>query len=67
MVDIIPGNNVMHASGHRGAYGKDQALLKCPPQHAEDTVSLRAVWQVCHTVCAWVPHPRVWVLLLKEF
>lgn len=57
----------MHAGGHGGAYGEDEALLKGLLQHAEDTVSLRAVWQVCHPVCAWIPHPRVWMLLLKEF
>lgn len=57
----------MHAGGHGGAYGEDEPLLKCPPQHAEHAISLRVVWQVCHAVCAWIPHSRVWMLLLKEF
>lgn len=53
----------MHAGGHGGAYGEDEPLLKCPPQHAEYAVSLRVVWQVRHPVCAWIPHSRVWMLL----
>lgn len=33
-MNIIPGNNIIHASGHGGAYGEDEALFKRPTQHA---------------------------------
>ena len=63
MVDVVPGNDVMHARCHGGTNGEDKALFEGPPQQAQDAVPLGAVWEISHAVRSRVPHP--WVRMLR--
>ena len=62
-MDVVPGDDVMHARRHGGTDGEDKALFEGPPQQAQDAVPLGAVWEVGHAVRSRVPHP--WVRMLR--
>lgn len=66
---VIPGDDILHARSHGGTDGEDKALFEGPAQQAQHTVPLRAVREVGHTVCSWVPNTWVgvfWLLATKE-
>ena len=65
-MNVIPGDDIMHACGHGGADSEDEALLKGPPQQAQNSVPLWAVGQVGNSVRARIPDSWVWVLLLQR-
>lgn len=66
VVDIVPCDDIMHACGHGRSYSEDEPLFKSPPKQPQHTVSLGAVREVGHPISAWIPHPRVRVLLLEK-
>lgn len=66
MVDVVPGNDVMHSCGHGGPYGEDEALFEGPAEQAQDPVPLWAVWEVSHAVRTRVAYTRVRVLRLHD-
>lgn len=63
-MNVIPGDDILHARGHGGTDGEDKALFEGPAQQAQHTVPLRAVREVGHAVCSWVSNTGVWVLWL---
>ena len=63
-MNVIPGDDILHARSHGGTDGEDKALFKGPAQQAQHTVPLRAVREVGHAVCSRVPNTRVWVFWL---
>lgn len=63
-MNVIPGDDILHARRHGGTDGEDKALLEGPTQKAQHTIPLGAVREVGHTVCSWVPNTRVWVFWL---
>ena len=65
-MDVVPGDDVVHASGHGGTDGKYEALFEGPPEQAQHAVAIGAVWEVGYAVCSWVPYSWVWMLWLEE-
>lgn len=63
-MNVIPGDDILHARSHGGTNGEDKALFKGPAQQAQHAVPLRTVREVGHAVCSWIPDTRVWVLRL---
>lgn len=63
-MNVIPGDDILHARSHGGTDGEDKALFEGPAQQAQHAVPLRAVREVGHTVCSWVPNTWVGVLWL---
>lgn len=68
-MNVIPGDDILHARSHGGTNGEDKALFKGPAQQAQHTVPLRAVREVGHAVCSRVPNTWVgvfWLLATKD-
>lgn len=63
-MNVIPGDDILHARSHGGTDGEDKALFEGPTQQAQHAVPLRAVWEVGHTVCSWVSNTGVGVFRL---
>lgn len=64
MVNVIPGDDILHARSHGGTDGEDKALLEGAAKQTQHAVPLRAVWEVGHTVCSGVPDTWIWVFWL---
>lgn len=65
-MNVIPGDDILHARSHGGTDGEDKALFKGPAQQAQHTVPFRAVREVGHTVRSGVPNTWVrmfWLLI----
>lgn len=68
-MNVIPGDDILHARSHGGTNGEDKALFKGPAQQAQHTVPLGAVREVGHAVCSRVPNTWVgvfWLLATKD-
>lgn len=68
VVYVIPGDDILQACSHGGTNGENKALFKGPAQHAQHSVTLRAVGEVGNTVCSGVPNTWVgvfWLLATK--
>lgn len=64
VVNVIPGNDILHACSHGGTDGEDKALFEGPAQQAQHTIPLRAVREVGHAVSSWVANAWIWVFWL---
>ncbi len=64
-MNVIPGDDILHARSHGGTDGEDKALFEGPAQQAQHTVPLRAVREVGHTVSSWVPNTWVGMFWLS--
>lgn len=65
-MNVIPGDDVLHARSHGGTDGEDKALFKGPAQQAQHAVPLGAVREVGHAVGSRIPNSRVGVFWLVK-
>lgn len=65
-MNVIPGDDILHARSHGGTDGEDKALFKGPAQQAQHAVPLRAVREVGHAVCSGIPNTWVGVFWLVK-
>lgn len=63
-MNVIPGDDILHARSHGGTDGEDKALFKGPAQQAQHSVPLGAVREVGHAVCSGIPNTGVRVFWL---
>jgi len=66
MVDVVPGDDVVHARGHGGTDGEYKALFEGPAEQAQHTVPIWAVREVGYSVRPWVSYSWVWMLWLDK-
>lgn len=63
-MNVIPGDDILHARSHGGTDGEDKALFKGLAQQAQHSVPLGAVREVGHAVCPGIPDTGVGVFWL---
>lgn len=63
-MNVIPGDDILHARSHGGTDGEDKALFKGPAQQAQHAVPLGAVGEVGHAVRSGIPNTWVGVFWL---
>lgn len=66
VVNVIPCDDIISASGSWVSDGKHKSMIKCLLKHLKDVKPLGCIWQVCCSVSTTIPFSWIWMTCLKK-